>query len=84
MARESGVLEWESDVYPDKSLSLDRYLIVEPNESWQIFNWVRCFTLGDIETELKTAGPTIDQLFGDLSGAPLNPECDHLVSVTSV
>jgi len=28
----------KSFIYQDKSLSLDRYVIVEPNETWQVYN----------------------------------------------
>jgi SAM-dependent methyltransferase len=73
-----------SFVYPDKNLSLDRYLIVEPDESWQIFNWFQHFTPESIEAELQNAGFEIDQMVGDLSGVPLKPESDLIGIVASV
>ena len=73
-----------SFVYPDKNLSLDRYLIVEPDESWQIFNWFQHFTPESIESELQNAGFEIDQMVGDLSGVPLKPESDLIGIVASV
>ncbi len=73
-----------SFVYPDKNLSLDRYLIVEPNESWQIFNWFQHFTPESIEAELQNAGFEIDEMVGDLSGAPLKPESDLIGIVASL
>jgi len=54
-----------SFVYPDKDLSLDRYLIVEPKESWQIFDWFQHFTPESIEAELQNAGFEIDQMVGE-------------------
>ena len=73
-----------SFVYPDKDLSLDRYLIVEPNASWQIFNWFQHFTPESIEAELQNACIEIDQMVGDLSGVPLKPESDLIGIVASV
>ncbi len=71
-------------VYPDGYLTLDRYLIVQPNETWQIYNWTQHFTPVSIETELRNAGFQIDQMAGDLSGTPLEPESELIGIVASV
>jgi SAM-dependent methyltransferase len=71
-------------VYPDELLALDRYLIVEPNETWQIYNWTQHFTPLSIETELRGAGFQIDQMAGDLSGTPLEPGSDLISIIASV
>jgi len=63
-------------VYPEDSLSLDRYLIVQPNEAWQIYNWTQHFSPASIEKELYNTGFEIDQMAGDLSGAPLRSGSD--------
>jgi len=63
-------------LYPNEYLSLDRYLIVEPDDTWQIFNWFQHFTPESIELELQGAGFEIDQMVGDLCGAPLETESD--------
>jgi len=70
-------------VYPEEHLSLDRYLIVEPSETWQIYNWLQYFTPESIETELNSAGFQIDQMAGDLSGAPLEPGSDLIGIIAS-
>lgn len=71
-------------VYTDELLTLDRYLIVEPNEIWQIYNWTQHFTPLSIETELRSAGFQIDQMAGDLSGMPLEPGSDLIGIIASV
>ncbi len=58
-------------LYPEENLSLDRYLIIEPNDTWQIYNWFQHFTPQSIEDELKQAGFAIKQMVGDLTGEPL-------------
>jgi SAM-dependent methyltransferase len=65
-------------VYPEEYLSLDRYLIVEPRETWQIYNWFQYFTPESIEAELQNAGFEIEQMVGDLSGVPLLPKSDFI------
>jgi SAM-dependent methyltransferase len=63
-------------LYPEEHLSLDRYLIVEPDQTWQIYNWFQHFTPEAIELELQGNGFEIDQMVGDLCGAPLEPRSD--------
>jgi len=73
-----------SFVYPEKQVSLDRYLIVEPNDTWEVFNWFQYFTPESIEAELKNAGFVINQMVGDLNGKPLKPDNDLIGIIASV
>lgn len=61
-------------LYPTEQLALDRYLIVEPDETWQIYNWFQHFTPENIESELQSSGFEIDQMHADLQGASLEPD----------
>jgi SAM-dependent methyltransferase len=70
-------------IYPDDNLTLDRYLIVQPSDSWQIYNWTQHFTPVSIETELQSTGFRIDQMAGDLNGTPLEPESDLIGIIAS-
>jgi SAM-dependent methyltransferase len=58
-------------LYASQQLALDYYVIVEPDETWQIYNWFQHFTPESIESELQDSGFEVDQMLGDLSGAPL-------------
>ncbi|MDH3983263.1 MAG: class I SAM-dependent methyltransferase [Gammaproteobacteria bacterium] len=68
----------QSFVYPEECLSLDRYVIVEPGEIWQIYNWMQYFTPESAEAELKSAGFEIRQMVGELTGVPLTPKSDFI------
>ena len=70
-------------LYPEEALSLDRYLIVEPNESWQIFNWFQHFTPERLSEELAEAGFTVEELVGSLSGEPLDGESELIGVIAS-
>ncbi len=65
-------------VYPQEHLSLDRYIIIEPNETWQIFNWFQYFTQEELQAELIAAGFTVDQMVGALTGEPLKADSDFI------
>jgi SAM-dependent methyltransferase len=68
----------KSFVYEELNLALDRYIIVEPDQTWQIFNWYQHFTVEMIERELNRAGFQILNMAGDLTGPPLESESDFI------
>ena len=63
-------------LYPDEAVSLDHFLIIEPDNSWDIYNWFQHFTPGEIEAELLSAGFEVEEMAGDLNGTPLSPGSD--------
>lgn len=67
-----------SFVYPDERLSVDRYVIVEPSETWEIYNWFQYFSAGDLQRELVAAGFVVDEMYGNLLGEPLRENGDYI------
>ncbi|MBF0194016.1 MAG: class I SAM-dependent methyltransferase [Magnetococcales bacterium] len=67
-----------SYLYKSEHLALDRYLIVEPNESWQIFNWFQHFTPDRLIKELNLSGFEVATMVGSLSGEPLQSESEFI------
>ncbi len=65
-------------VYPEEHLSLDRFVIIEPNETWQIFNWFQYFTPEVLRAELLSAGFAVDQMVEALTGEPLKAGGDSI------
>ena len=61
----------KSFVYEELHLALDRYVIVEPNETWEIYNWFQHFTPQMIEEEMRASGFAVVNIAGDLAGKPL-------------
>jgi len=72
-----------SFIYPDECLSLDRYVIVEPTETWQVFNWFQYFTATSLQKELRSAGFAVDHMFGGLRGEPLQTDSDFIGVIAS-
>jgi SAM-dependent methyltransferase len=71
-------------VYPDECLSLDRYVIVEPAETWQVFNWFQYFTPESLREELVSAGFSVEQMYGGLRGEPLETDGDFIGVIASL
>ncbi len=70
-------------IYEDQHLALDRYIIVEPSETWQIYNWFQHYTPQMIEEELAEAGFVVSSMVGDLTGAPLISDGDLIGVIAS-
>ncbi len=71
-------------LYREEHLSLDRYLIVEPETSWGIFNWFQHFSPESITAELEAAGFSIDQMVGSLAGEPLAEDSELIGIIASL
>jgi cyclopropane fatty-acyl-phospholipid synthase-like methyltransferase len=62
----------ETFLYDAESLSLERYTIVEADDrAWTVHNWLQHFTSAQITAELEAAGFMVEDLYGDLTGVPL-------------
>jgi len=59
------------DVYEEEALSLDRFFIIEPERTWQIFNWVQYYSPESTSAELGEAGFMVAAMTGGLNGEPL-------------
>ena len=73
-----------SFVYSDECLSVDRYVIVEPTETWQVFNWFQYFTPDRLQEELSAAGFSVEHMSGDLKGEPLKTNGDYIGVIASI
>ncbi|MCP4126401.1 MAG: methyltransferase domain-containing protein [Gammaproteobacteria bacterium] len=70
--------------YQEQNLSLDRYIIIEPNETWQVYNWFQHYTPKSITAELQGAGFDITEMAGDLTGEQLTADGDLIGIIAGV
>lgn len=72
------VLEQGFD-YPDQSIWLDQYIVIETDAQISVYrNWFQDYTPETIRTELTQGGFAVHSLWGDLTGAPLNPDSEWI------
>ncbi len=70
--------------YQEQNLSLDRYIIIEPNETWRVYNWFQHYTPKSIAAELQGAGFDITEMVGDLTGEQLTADGDLIGIIAGV
>jgi SAM-dependent methyltransferase len=58
--------------YEDAGAYLDRFLVVEEETEWEVFNWLQCFDPIQLEDELAAAGLRVAQCLGSVAGDPFN------------
>ena len=66
----------KSFTYQEPRLGLDRFVVVEPEETWEIYNWFQYFTPESISAEVNASGFDVVALSGDLTGLPLADDGD--------
>lgn len=64
----------ETWTYPQLRLILDRFTITTQDDTRQYWNWTQCLTPEEVATELRAGGFQPPSIFGDLTGAPYDPE----------
>lgn len=69
-------------LYPEASTALDHYILLEEDNT-QVYNiWDTVFTPDTLTAELTAAGFTAPTLYGDVTGAPYDPE-SNLFCITA-
>ena len=71
-------------VYPEESVALDRYLIVEPEETWEVFNWMQYFSIDSLKSELQQGGFVTEKITKGLSDIAADESCEVLGVIASI
>lgn len=67
--------------YPAEQVSLDKYTIVERERTRTVYNWLQYFTPETLTEELQAAGLGVEELCGDVAGAPYDPQAGEFAVV---
>ena len=67
--------------YDKEKVILDKYTIIEANQTRVFYNWLQHFSREMIENELKTHGFSINDFFSDVAGSVYDPESEVLAIV---
>jgi SAM-dependent methyltransferase len=67
--------------YEDKKLLLEQYKIIEKERIRTFYNWLQCFSLDTMKTELNNEGFEIIEIFGNVSGDAFSDESTEMALV---
>lgn len=67
--------------YEKEKVVLDKYTIVEPGRTRQVFNWLQYFTPGDLEKELTAAGFSVRGFYADVAGTPYDDRSEEFAVI---
>lgn len=68
-------------LYADQSLSLDKYLVVEPERQREVYNWLKHFDPSGLASELAASGLAVEQTLGSVAGDPYDPASDEFAVI---
>jgi SAM-dependent methyltransferase len=60
--------------YDEEKVILDKYTIIEPESTRQVYNWLQYYTPEDLEREFVDAGFDVKGIYSDVAGSPYNQE----------
>ncbi len=63
--------------YPEEKVVLDKYTIFEPRRTWEVYNWMQCFSPETLSQDLKANGFKIEELLGDVAGSAYDEDKDE-------
>ena len=58
--------------YGDKKVVLDKYTIVEPDQTRTVYNWLQYFSPDALRQEIEKAGFTMESSYADVAGSPFD------------
>jgi SAM-dependent methyltransferase len=67
--------------YPEESVFLDRYAVIEEDRYRELYNWMQCFDAKGLEAELGETGWDVEATFGNVAGDPFDAEGDFFAVV---
>ena len=67
--------------YDEEKVILDKYTIVEEARTRTIYNWLQYFSVESLRSEIENCGLVIDEVLGDVAGAPMNPTAHEFAVV---
>jgi cyclopropane fatty-acyl-phospholipid synthase-like methyltransferase len=67
--------------YESEKVVLDKYSLIEADRTRTVYNWLQYFSPEALEREFDECGFTIGSMYGDVAGAPFNPEADEFAVV---
>lgn len=67
--------------YDEEKVILDKYTIIEPERTRQVYNWFQHFTPEDLEKEFVAAGFSIKGLYSDVAGSPYDQKSSEFAVI---
>ena len=62
--------------YDEEKVVLDKFTIVEPGRTREVYNWLQYFAPEDLEREFAKSGLRIKRMYSDVAGKPYDPNAD--------
>ena len=69
--------------YDREKLVLDKYTIIEPERTRQVYNWLQHFAPEDLEKEFIEAGFYVKGLYSDVAGTPFDRKSSEFAVIAN-
>lgn len=70
--------------YDSEKIILDKYHIIEENRSYDIYNWLKYYTIEELKNELYEVGITIKEYYNNMTGEKYTENSDTIAIVAEI
>ena len=70
--------------YDEEKVILDKYTIIEPSRTREVYNWLQYFSPEALEREFSKNGLTIRDLYADVAGTPFDPKSNEFAVIANM
>ena len=70
--------------YNEEKVILDKYTIIEPSRTREVYNWLQYFSPEALEREFSKNGLTIRDLYADVAGTPFDPKSNEFAVIANM
>lgn len=67
--------------YDAEKVVLDKYTLVEPDRTWEVYNWLQYFSLESLRVEAEAGGFGLAAHYADVAGGTFGPDSNELAVV---
>ncbi len=67
--------------YDAEKVVLDKYTLFEEHRTRTVYNWLQYFSAETLRADLEKGGFVVEEVLGDVAGAPADPQAHELAVV---
>lgn len=67
--------------YDDDGVILDKYTIIEPQQTRAVYNWLQCFSVDSLKAEFEENGLAVAEVLSDVAGSAYREDSPEIAVV---
>lgn len=70
--------------YEDEKVIVDKYTIIQPSRTWEVYNWLQYFSTESVSKEFENNGFRVEAYYSDVAGTPYSEDSPEIAIVAKI